>query len=783
MTFFDDKAYTINDLINAVIAIETELGSLPAGVYASVRTRLDILEARINNPFAPAPNVNNPFYIGGSPVSGVSIQTGFGDPNLEKIPAIPGSLFLREDGYNIQGLYAFRPDGYWHQIDTDPWTACGDLAGTAYCQTVIGIQGRPVSPVAPQTDAEGDGYVLTWDAVDGYWKPEIGFYAAGDLAGNKLSQTLVNIQGNPIQASSPVDGEVLTWNSVAHWWEPQQPAVVFGPLDTPTATNIKANRLTTQSPIDNTQTGIVNFGSRSTGATTGVTASYASILGGDQNQVSGTYSLVVGGSLHNISGSYSNVLGGTDHFISASRATIVGGGANTIDLTGTYASIVSGEGNTIHSVTDGYLFVGTGLGNTIQSTSKFASILNGNGNQVSGQYDIILNGIDNIISGNQSVVLSGNTNTVSSNDSTAQGNNNTIFLNSNFVTVQGDSNSVGGTSAAAYSAVWGSANVVNDGYECVYGYNNSLATGSTYADIHGNANTTGGPTIQYISIWGNGNQIQTNSAYTAIFGATNLVNAGSTSAFVVGTNNHLTGPYTSAWGQSNTVVKNTTGYTNVWGQSNNVTGDYTTVSGLNNTVTGSWSTVWGDNITLASSYSTAYGYYHGNITGQAAFVHGQYGQAINAGQYAHANTSFDGTTAGTAQYSRVVLTGSSTTGNPISLYLDGIGQNILTENNKYYDFVVRILVTDTTTTGVCASYSFNVLAHNEGGLVFDRIDAVNLNDNGTAWVGNNWTGTNIFNVASTNQLTVTIPSAVGSTYPTDARRAVATVEWREIKRT
>jgi hypothetical protein len=216
MTFYDDKAYTINDLIEAVIAIEDELGPLPAGVYASVRTRLDILEARINQPFTGYPNVTNPFYIGGSPVSGVSIQDGYGDPNVRGVLAVPGSLYLREDGYNIQGLYTFRPDGYWHQIDTDAWTAAGDLAGTIYSQTVIGLQGRPINPAAPQIDAAGDGYVLTW-GVDGKWEPQIGFYAAGDLSGNKLRQTLTSIQGNAVLAPAPLTYNTLGWTGTA--WE------------------------------------------------------------------------------------------------------------------------------------------------------------------------------------------------------------------------------------------------------------------------------------------------------------------------------------------------------------------------------------------------------------------------------------------------------------------------------------------------------------------------------------------------------------------------------------
>lgn len=212
MTFTDDKAFTINDLIGAVIAIETELGSLPAGDYASVRTRLDILEARINNPFAPAPNVDNPFYIGGSPVSGVSIQDGYGDPNTLNVPAIPGSLYLREDGTDLQGLYSFRSDGYWQQIagsgGSGNFSPGGDLSGSNTNQAVIGIQGRPISGTAPD-----DGYALVWNGSN--WAPAAvsgSFTAAQDLSGSSSSQTVVGIQGRPISGTTPDDGYALIWN-------------------------------------------------------------------------------------------------------------------------------------------------------------------------------------------------------------------------------------------------------------------------------------------------------------------------------------------------------------------------------------------------------------------------------------------------------------------------------------------------------------------------------------------------------------------------------------------
>lgn len=149
MTFFDDKASAINDLIAAVEAIENELGPLPAGVYASVRTRLDILESRINSPLVPSPNVTNPFFIGGSPISGVSIQDGYGDPNTTYVQGIPGSLYLREDGYNIQGLYSFRTDGYWHQVNTDP-SGINRLIGSTVVFSSPGV-GQVATPYTIRT--------------------------------------------------------------------------------------------------------------------------------------------------------------------------------------------------------------------------------------------------------------------------------------------------------------------------------------------------------------------------------------------------------------------------------------------------------------------------------------------------------------------------------------------------------------------------------------------------------------------------------------------------------
>lgn len=744
MTFYDDKAYTINDLIEAVIAIEDELGSLPAGAYASVRTRLDILEARINNPYAPSPNVNNPFYIGGSPVSGVSIQDGYGDPRITLPPAIPGSLYLREDGYAIQGLYAFRPDGYWHQIDTDPWTAAGDLSGNSYSQTVIGIQGRPVKNTAPQIDAAGDGYVLTWGA-DGYWEPQIGFYAAGDLSGNKLSQTLVNIQGNRISAHNPSDGYVLTWSATDVQWEPQRQAVVF---DTVAGeTNIRSNRFGTQSPVDHTKIGIVNLGSDSTQLTSGVTANYSSILGGDKNQVSNVYSTVVGGVQNiisgssiisafigsgqgnDVSGSYSAIMNGFGNAVSGNYSYVVGGEgnsssdsnsfigsgiANNIELGGGYNVIGSGNTNIImgatnsvilsgasHLITSSQSLIGTGSANNVGANNSI--ILNGASNTVSGPFSTVLNGSSNSVSGQNVTLLNGTSNIVSSNNAVVNGLSNTV-------------------ATADYSIVTGNNNSVSSTYALVDGYSNTVSSGATFANLFGWGNTTAS---QESFVKGRSNTIGSASQHSYIFGTSNVVSSGI--------------PYTFIDGYQNIVTN------------------------------GSNVTMWGNNNTSTSHYSNAWGSYN-NLYADYSSVFGQYGQSNYPGQMVQSSAPINGNV-GSAQFARTILSGSAISGGEFGLLLAGDGY-MITQDNQSYDMNIRVLVVNTTGTPYTASFVFDVLAHQTSGvLVIDYINATPAFDPYLT----NWSVQ--ITTDGANHLIIQVPSQ-----GTLSRRAIATVEWRELSR-
>lgn len=786
----DDKAEAINALIEAVESIEHELGITPSGVYSDVRVRLDILEARINNPFAPGPNVENPFFIGDD---GVSISTGDGYPTENRVP---GSLYLRKDGYGNEGLYARRPDGYWHQVDTDPWTANGDLAGNIYTQTVIGFQNRPFRDYTPIDTPAGDGYVIGWNSTDGYWEPQAGFYAFGDLDGDKLNQTIVNLQGTPIvigTLSGTTDGYTLVWNNTVPQWEPQRLAVVFDPLNSLTTTNLRSNRYTTQSPIDNTKLGIVNLGSDSNQTTTGITSNYGAILGGDRNQVSGNHGVAVGGLQNSTSGELgfigggnanvasgnsSVIVGGTSNITNSNNSfiggglfntlttsllsSILGGVANSITSTSyaailsgqsnqilgtslTFASILGGASNTISGASDGYLtildgalntvdgsynLVGNGNNNDIATSSTYSSILNGRNNTANGDYNTILNGLDNLImSGSSHSLVWGRNNSLASNYSTISGLDNTIAVNNNnFVNVYGDNNSI--NSNSRYSGVWGSTNILNDGYISIFGHQNIMGSGATYAHTHGNNNSIS--SSQYVSIWGSDNIVGNNDGYSTVFGSSNTVNNDGYNSFICGTNNILFAgsAYTSLHGQTN---------------------DTTTAS--------IYSNVWGSNNTVGSSWAT---------------IFGQYGKADFNGQFVHSAYAIDGTTAGSAQYSRVVLSGSQVSGGQFDLKIPTTTANLALEDGKSYDMSVRILINNTSGSPECARHVIDVLAHCESGVLL--LDSVNTTISSASDVTSaSWTVS--LPAPSDNELIIRVDSS-----GTENRRAVATVEWRELSR-
>lgn len=138
-----DCSDSINALIEAVKAIEIELGVTPSTVYANVRARLDILEARIANPLAPAPDVDNPFFIGDT---GVTISVGEGAPSEDRQP---GSLYLRTDGYANEVLYARGADATWRIVPanrflTNETINFGTISATSTSTQTVTVTGAEV---------------------------------------------------------------------------------------------------------------------------------------------------------------------------------------------------------------------------------------------------------------------------------------------------------------------------------------------------------------------------------------------------------------------------------------------------------------------------------------------------------------------------------------------------------------------------------------------------------------------------------------------------------------
>lgn len=803
-----DPYTAIIELRDAIEAIQLELGVNPGGVYADTRVRLDILEARINNPLVPAPNVENPFFIGND---GVTISTGFGYPTEDRLD---GSLYLRQDGYVNEGLYSHR-NGTWHRIDTDPWTAAGDLFGVYNFQKVIGLQGRPLSDAMPE-----DGYHLTWNNSSTIWEPQIGFYASNDLSGTKIFQTVVGIQNRQIDGSTPTDGDVLTWNDANNHWQPQASAVIFD--DIVARSNIKANRLLEISTTDVTKSGIVNFGNDSIatdnytvvvggynhyndyqycfigggldnsitaptsygstdgfnnilgGTQNGINSQvYSTIVGGAQNYIQSIASTIVGGGINYIvdpagqvnvilngflngietsilsaviNGSYnyikangSAIVNGSNHNIESNNSLILNGNYGNISGTGqlslilsgvnhgllncTGATIINGDTNYISNSQFGTII--SGLGQNV--SADYSTIVNGNNNTITDEKSAILNGSNNLLESSRSVILNGVNHTLDvGSDSSVILNGSTNYNATPYVIVGGNNNNISG--ASDMSNVYGVSNtLLNAARSNVFGDTNS-ATNSNYANLFGYGNTSSGSS--FIEISGYSNSTISLVNFSNIFGFNNVLAAG---------------------------LYPGDSFSSIFGNNNYLSGKTSYIFGNNNDIEGSYSQVFGQYNQAGSSGSEV----------DYSIIHGKYGKSSFSGQYVHSTGTLN-TSLGSAQYSRLILDGSASSGGAFTLSC--LGDSLQFEDDKSYDITLRLLIVNTNGVPTCARYVYDILAHQDSGsLIIDNLNSTILNDNGTGWT--------VTITAATNQLDITIDS-VG----VEDRRCMATIEWRELSR-
>ena len=179
--------------------------------------------------------------------------------------------------------------------------------------------------------------------------------------------------------------------------------------------------------------------------------------------------------------------------------------------------------------------------------------------------------------------------------------------------------------------------------------------------------------------------------------------------------------------------------------------------------------MWGNNNTSTSHYSNAWGSYN-NLYADYSSVFGQYGQSNYPGQMVQSSAPINGNV-GSAQFARTILSGSAISGGEFGLLLAGDGY-MITQDNQSYDMNIRVLVVNTTGTPYTASFVFDVLAHQTSGvLVIDYINATPAFDPYLT----NWSVQ--ITTDGANHLIIQVPSQ-----GTLSRRAIATVEWRELSR-
>lgn len=263
------NATLINNLRNAIIAIETELGVKPSGVYATVRSRLDVIDAQfIRIAGDIAGTAANPIVVGlgGRPVS--TAQPNVGDaviwngsqwaPHSVQIVGtttnFSGDLSGNDIIQAVVGLHGRPLSGAapltgqsivwngsaWAPANTQDVTFAGDLSGSQSSQTVIQLQGRAVLSTAPTTNQ-----VLEWNGSA--WAPTSLVYA-GDLSGTATSQTVTGLRGNPVSATLPSVGQVLAWGGSS--WAPSSTAdlvvdAVFNKVQGDSPYSIVASNLST----------------------------------------------------------------------------------------------------------------------------------------------------------------------------------------------------------------------------------------------------------------------------------------------------------------------------------------------------------------------------------------------------------------------------------------------------------------------------------------------------------------------------------------------------------
>jgi hypothetical protein len=224
------KAKTLNDLRDAVIRIEKELGIKPSRIYTNVKTRLDEIDkiiARMSG--------GDILRIIGTPKKGQTIiwngrnwvpDTNFLAENLTTTGNFKVGRAKSTSAHagliNISGKFILN------KIPTPATSDPGD--GTIFfdgSQFMVSEDGRPYVPLNV-----GSGMTVP-----------ASFFANGDLQGNNLTQTVIGLRDRKVDivTNAPKEKEALIFNSSSNTWIT---GTDFGANVISTAGDFKAKNIT-----------------------------------------------------------------------------------------------------------------------------------------------------------------------------------------------------------------------------------------------------------------------------------------------------------------------------------------------------------------------------------------------------------------------------------------------------------------------------------------------------------------------------------------------------------
>jgi len=203
-------------------------------------------------------------------------------------------------------------------------------------------------------------------------------------------------------------------------------AVVFDDSVPAAQVNIRSNRATNQTTLQNTDAGITNFGSNTFGGARTVNGNYATLGGGNGNQIGAAglgsaFSTISGGRLNIVGNSvqFGTISGGTGNTASGALAPSIGGGDSNV-ASSNYSTVAGGTANT---EAGSHGFIGGGTLNTVAAGTFYGTIGGGFTNGISGGLDgpTIGGGTNNVASSQVATVSGGSANTASALGATVGG--------------------------------------------------------------------------------------------------------------------------------------------------------------------------------------------------------------------------------------------------------------------------------------------------------------------------------------------------------------------------